>query len=83
MKLFHGEYEIEIFSSISMAAFFFYASFIWINQSKYTFSGIANDIKTAIFISGTLLFLTPVLKSLTVAYSDDTILLLVVSKIYY
>lgn len=39
-----------------------------------------NDIKTAIYLAGTLLFLTPVLKSLTVAYSEDTIILLVSSN---
>ena len=32
------------------------------------------------FLTSALLFLTPVLKSLTVSYSDDTIILLVVSK---
>jgi hypothetical protein len=37
-------------------------------------------VKTAAFLTSALLFLTPVLKSLTVSYSDDTIILLVVSK---
>jgi hypothetical protein len=40
---------------------------------------LMNDVKTATFLSSALLFLTPVLKSLTVSYSDDTIILLVVS----
>jgi len=41
-----------------------------------------NDFKTAAFLTTALLFLTPVLKSLTVSYSDDTIILLVVSKLH-
>lgn len=41
---------------------------------------MANDIKTAVFLASTLLFLTPVLKSLTAAYSTDTIIILVVCK---
>jgi len=65
---------------ITLASILFYSSFIWINKSKYSFYGIINDLKTGVFLAGTLLFLTPVLKSLTVAYSTDTIILLVVSK---
>ena len=58
-----------------------YVCFIWIHKAKYTVSYVINDVKSAVFLTGTLLFLTPVLKSLTVAYSEDTIILLVTSKI--
>jgi hypothetical protein len=33
-----------------------------------------------LFLTSALLFLTPVLKSLTISYSEDTIILLVISK---
>ena len=81
MFLLRGDYELESFSVITMGAMICYGFFIWINKQKYRISGILNDIKTAVFLASTLLFLTPVLKSLTVAYSEDTIILLVTSKL--
>jgi len=55
--------------------------FLAIHKDKYQWKFFLNDIKTGLFLVSTLLFLTPVLKSLTVSYSDDTIILLVVSKL--
>lgn len=78
--LLQGDYELESFFVICLGGIICYGVFIWINQMRYSFYGIINDIKTAIFLASTLLFLTPVLKSLTVAYSEDTIILLVSSK---
>lgn len=52
-----------------------------IHWQKYRTAFLLNDIKTAVFLVSTLLFLTPVLKSLTFSYSDDTVILLVVSKL--
>lgn len=83
MVLLRGDYEIEIFFIISSFALLCYGSFIAIFKAKYTFSYFANDVKTAVFLVFTLLFLIPVLKSLTVAYSEDTIIILVVSKIIH
>ena len=57
-----------------------YGLFLFIHKSKYQLAFFFSDVKTAIFLTSTLLFLTPVLKSLTVSYSDDTIILIVVSK---
>ncbi|CDW85217.1 phosphatidylinositol n-acetylglucosaminyltransferase [Stylonychia lemnae] len=76
--LLDNDYEIETFLVVTIACIFFYSTFIWINKAKYSFYGMINDLKTGVFLAGTLLFLTPVLKSLTVAYSTDTIILLVV-----
>lgn len=75
-----GDFEEETFISILIVSAAGYFCFIWIHKSKYTVGYVINDIKLAIFLSGTLLFLTPVLKSLTVTYSEDTIFLLVTSK---
>jgi len=75
--LLKGDYELEYFSIVSMGGMVSYGGFIWINKSKYNFAYISHDVKSAVFLASTLLFLTPVLKSLTVAYSEDTIILLV------
>lgn len=75
-----GNFEEDIFFKILTGCFFFFLAFISIHWSHYTLKNLVNDIKTAGFLTTALLFLTPVLKSLTVSYSDDTIILLVVSK---
>lgn len=80
MLLLDNDYEVETFFMVTISSIVFYGSFIWIYKAKYTVSGMINDIKTAVFLASTLLFLTPVLKSLTVAYSTDTIIILVVCK---
>src|SRR5436305_1078468 len=54
-----------------------YIIFTLINKELYSGYMLLNDLKTGIFLIGTLLFLTPVLKSLFVAYSDDTIVYIV------
>eukprot|EP00347_Sterkiella_histriomuscorum_P015214 403357879 len=76
--LLNNDYEVETFFIVTISSLLFYGMFIWIYKAKYTVSGMINDIKTAVFLASTLLFLTPVLKSLTVAYSTDTIIILVV-----
>lgn len=81
--LLNDDYEIETFFAVSVLSLLFYGSFIWIYKAKYSVSRVIADMKTAIFLASTLLFLTPVLKSLTVAYSPDTIIILVVCKNYF
>ena len=79
MFLILGNFEEEVFFQYIVAAcVFFFLSFIAIHWSVYSFKNLINDVKTACFLSLTLLFLTPVLKSLTVSYSEDTIILLVI-----
>ena len=77
-----GNFEEDIFFKILIVCFLFFLSFISIHWSQYTPKNLMNDFKTAAFLTTALLFLTPVLKSLTVSYSDDTIILLVVSKLH-
>ena len=78
-----GNYEEEIFFKILICCVISFVLFLFIHWQKYKIDFLLNDIKTAVFLTSTLLFLTPVLKSLTVSYSDDTIILLVVSKLGY
>ena len=78
-----GNFEEDIFFKILTGCFFFFLAFISIHWSHYTLKNLVNDFKTAGFLTTALLFLTPILKSLTVSYSDDTIILLVVSKQSY
>ena len=80
MLLLNDDYEVETFFAVSVLSSLFYGSFIWIYKAKYSVSAVISDVKTAVFLASTLLFLTPVLKSLTVAYSSDTIIILVVCK---
>ena len=75
-----GNYEEDIFFKILACVLASFLTFICIHWKKYTWGNLTNDIKTAAFLTSALLFLTPVLKSLTVSYSYDTIILLVVSK---
>ena len=49
-----------------------------LHRDKYSFHDLLSDAKTAVFLKGILLFLTPVLKSLTVTYHDNTIMMLVI-----
>jgi hypothetical protein len=57
-----------------------YIIFNIFRKEEYNFYTLFNDFKTGIYLVGVLLFLTPVLKSLFVAYSDDTIIIFVVCK---
>ena len=75
-----GSHDEEIFFRLLIGSILSFGIFIVIHWNKYKIAFLLNDIKTAIFLTSTLLFLTPVLKSLTVSYSEDTIILLVVSK---
>ena len=75
-----GNFEEEIFFKILAGCFLFFLAFISIHWSQYTLKNLVNDVKTAGFLTTALLFLSPVLKSLTVSYSVDTIILWVVSK---
>ncbi len=75
-----GNYEEDLIFKILTGCILCFMGFIFIHWKKYSGKHLMNDVKTAIFLSTALLFLTPVLKSLTVSYSDDTIILLVVSK---
>jgi len=75
-----GNYEEDIFFKILAGCVACFVAFIFIHWKKYTWKSLTNDVKTAAFLVSALLFLTPVLKSLTVSYSNDTIILLVVSK---
>jgi hypothetical protein len=78
--LLNNDYEVETFFAVTIFSLMFYGVFIWIYKAKYTVTGMISDVKTAVFLASTLLFLTPVLKSLTFAYSTDTIIILVVCK---
>ena len=59
-----------------------YFGFIWIHRQKYDFYLFVGDVKTAILLSGFQVFLTPVLKSLTVTYHDNTIIIFVVCNLF-
>ena len=76
----HGNYEEDIFFKILACSVVCFLSFMSIHWKQYSWKNLTNDVKTAAFLTSALLFLTPVLKSLTVSYSGDTIILLVVSK---
>jgi hypothetical protein len=76
-----GNYEEDIFFKILACCVVCFLVFVGIHWKKYSWKNLTSDVKTAAFLTSALLFLTPVLKSLTVSYSDDTIILLVVSKL--
>ncbi len=81
MVLIMGNFDDEIFIQLIVASCsFFFLAFIAIHWSVYSLKNLINDVKTALFLTSALLFLTPVLKSLTISYSEDTIILLVISK---
>jgi len=69
-----------VFFRLLIACAISFVIFLAIHKKRYQWKYFLNDIKTALFLISTLLFLTPVFKSLTVSYSEDTIILLVVSK---
>lgn len=75
-----GSYEEEIFFIVFICAIICFLGFVLIHRQKYNFYLFIGDVKTAIFLTGMLLFLTPVLKSLTVTYHDNTIIMFVVCK---
>ena len=75
-----GNYEEDIFFKILAGSVASFLAFIFVHWKRYSFKTLMNDVKTAAFLTSALLFLTPVLKSLTVSYTEDTIILLVVSK---
>lgn len=72
------ELIITVFTLMGVAC---YGIFSLLHKNRYSGFMLLSDFKTGVFLIGTLLFLTPVLKSLFVAYSDDTIVYFVVSKI--
>jgi Phosphatidylinositol N-acetylglucosaminyltransferase len=76
-----GNHEEDIFFKILIGCMVAFFAFLFIHWKNYTWKCLENDLKTAAFLTSALLFLTPVLKSLTVSYSEDTIILLVVSKL--
>lgn len=48
------------------------------NAGELKFPTIGQDIKTFMFLTSSIAFLTPMLQSLTVKFSNDTIVLLAV-----
>ena len=75
-----GHYHEDVFFRLLIACAISFVIFLAIHKKRYQWKYFLNDIKTGLFLISTLLFLTPVFKSLTVSYSEDTIILLVVSK---
>jgi hypothetical protein len=71
------ELIITVFTLIGVGCYFIFSI---LHKKIYSGYMMLSDFKTGIFLIGTLLFLTPVLKSLFVAYSDDTIVYIVVCK---
>lgn len=61
----------------SIVLVFAYVVHFLCSPSKLTFNQVFSDVRLFIFLSLILAFLTPVLQSLTVSSSDDTIILFV------